>query len=127
MAIVSERLSRSTESGSGDDLNVVAHAIGEERAERAVDQTGGEDGLLTGPAAALYETAGNFPDRILALFIITREGKEIDAGAGFAAHRGGCHHNGIALIDPDRAAGLFRDFARFDTQSPACQFAFYGM
>ena len=68
--------------GQGDHLNIVAHAIGEQRTKRAVDQAGGEDGFFGGPAAALDKAAGDFADGVLALFVVAGKGEEIDSERG---------------------------------------------
>ena len=46
-----------------DHLHVVAHALGEQRTYRTVDQAGGQYRLFGGPALALYEAAGYLADR----------------------------------------------------------------
>ena len=50
------------------NLHVVAHALIEQRAQRAVDQTGGQRRLFGGTAFALDETAGDFAHGIHLLF-----------------------------------------------------------
>ena len=47
----------------GDDLHFVAETLWEQRAQRAVDQAGGEDLLGGGPALALHEPAGELAGR----------------------------------------------------------------
>ena len=59
-----------------DDLDVVAVALGEERADRPVGQARGEDRVLGGAAFALDEAAGDLAGGVHALFVSTVSGKK---------------------------------------------------
>ena len=60
-----------------DELDLVPEALGEERAERAVDQPGGEDLLLGRTPLALEEAAGDAPAGVGPLAVVDAEGKEV--------------------------------------------------
>ena len=70
--------------GGRDDLDFVAEALGEERAQRAVREAHGEDAIVAGAAFAAGEATGDLADGVEALFVVDGEREEIDP---FAAHR----------------------------------------
>ena len=65
-----------------DDLRLVAEAVGEQRADGAIDLAAGQNFLFAGPAFALDESAGNAPAGIGVLAVIDGEGEEVDAFPG---------------------------------------------
>ena len=95
----------------GHYLHVVAHALGEERAQRTVDQAGSQRGLLRGTAFALDEAAGDLAHGVQLLFKIAAEREEVNAITGLVAHRGANEHGGVAIANKHRAAGLLSVFA----------------
>ena len=67
-----------TEDG-GDDLGLAAEALGEERADRAVDEARGQRLLLARPALALEEAAGDLARGEGLLLVVHGEREEVDA------------------------------------------------
>ena len=101
-----------------DDLQLIAEALREEGAERAVDEAAREGFLLVRPALALEESAGDAPARIGPLAILHREREEIAVAAlhrGFGGDNGGQDHGPTAL-DDDGAVCLLGDLACLDRQ-----------
>ena len=91
----------------GDDhLRLVAPAIGEQRADRAVDQARDQRLLLGRPAFALEVAAGNAAGGVILLLVVDGQRQEVDA---FARRLGGDHgrqHVGLAVGGEDGAVGL---------------------
>ncbi len=102
-----------------DDLDIVAIALGEERANGAVDQTRGEDRVLGGAAFALDEAAGNLARGIEPLFDVDGEGEEIDAFTREHARRSGGQNDGFAVAHDHGATSLLGDTPRFDAEGAA--------
>ncbi len=63
--------------GHRDDLDLVAEAVGEGRAQRAVDHAGRERGLLGGTGLTLEVAAGDAADRVHLLDEVDRQGEEV--------------------------------------------------
>ena len=61
-----------------DELRLVAPALREERAQRAVDHAGDQRRLLAGAALALEERAGDLAGRVHPLLDVDRERHEVD-------------------------------------------------
>ena len=96
-----------------NNRNVVSHILREERTNRTVYQTGGQNCLLGRTALSLDEGAGDFAYRIKFLFKIYREREEIKAltrflGSGYIDHNGG-----IAEAYQNRAVCQTSHFAGF--------------
>ncbi len=113
--------------GHGDDLDVVAKALREQRSQGSVDEPAGEYRLLGRASAALDEAAGDLADRVLALFVVAGQGKKIDALARVLGHGGDAEHDGFAHSEENGAAGLFGDAARFDAEGFAPNFEGVGL
>ncbi len=62
-----------------DDLGLVAEAVGERRAQRAVDEAAGQDGLLARAALTTEEGAGDLARGVGPLLDVDRQGEEVDA------------------------------------------------
>ena len=92
-----------------DELRLAAPALGEERADRAVDHAGGEGALLAGAALALEEAAGDLARGVHPLLDVDREREEVDV-AQVAGGRGGEHHR-VARADDHGAGGLLGQLA----------------
>ena len=75
-----------------DDLDFVAHAFGEERAQGPVGETGDQDSVGGRTAFPAEERAGDLAAGIHTLFIIHAEGEEVNALAD-AAHGCGGKYN----------------------------------
>ena len=99
----------------------MAHPLGEERAQRAVDQAAGEDGVLAGTAFAAVPAAGDVTHGVELLLIIDAEREEIDAGTGRLGDGGVDQHGGVAVADEGGAAGLLGVLAEFQRQRAAAQ------
>nr|BFE68574.1 hypothetical protein GCM10020092_018750 [Actinoplanes digitatis] len=61
-----------------DDLDLVAQALGERRAQRPVDQAAGEDRVLAGAALAAEERAGDAADGVHPLLDVDRQREEVE-------------------------------------------------
>ena len=79
MASTSGSFSLSAEIDEVDDLDLVAEALGKQRAERAVDEAAGQRLLLVGPALPLEEASGDASARVGPLAIFDGEGEEVAA------------------------------------------------
>ena len=73
-----------------DELRLAAPALGEERAQRAVDHARDQRALLAGAALALEERAGDLARGVHALLDVHRQREEVDV-AQVAGGRGGEH------------------------------------
>ena len=62
-----------------DDLGLVAVALGEAGAQRAVDQPGGQDGRVGRPALPAEERPGDLAGGVHPLFDVDGEREEVDA------------------------------------------------
>ncbi len=97
----------------GDDLHLVVETVGEQRAERSIDEAAGEDFLLRGTPLALEEAAGDAPRRVGLLLVVDGEGKEILPGLHVLAGGDGDEHHGVVHRDEHGTIGLAGDFAGF--------------
>ena len=87
-----------------DQLRLVAPALREQRADRAVDHARGQRGLLARAALALEERAGDLPGGVHALLDVDRQREEVDVAQ--AAGGGGREDHRVALADDHCAGGL---------------------
>ena len=112
--------------GHGDrhHLHVVAHAFGEQGAQRTVDQAAGEDRLFGRPAFALDETAGNLADGIQLLFKIHAQREKVDAIARLVRRGSGHEQHRIAIADEGRAIRLLGILAELQHELAPAQFHF---
>ena len=92
-----------------DELRLVAPALGEERADRAVDHARGQRALLARAALALEERAGDLARGVHALLDVDRQREEVDVAE--VAGRGGAEDHRVALADDDGAGGLLGHLA----------------
>ncbi len=95
-----------------DELRLVAPALREERAQRAVDHAGDQRRLLAGAALALEERAGDLARGVHPLLDVDGERHEVDV-----AHvPGGCgaEDAGVAGGDEDGAGGLLGQATRLE-------------
>ena len=98
-----------------DELDVVLVALGEERADGAVGQAGGQGGRLRRARLALDEAARDLARGVHALLELDREREEVEARAGIRAV-GGAEHQGVAVANGDGAAGEAGELAGLDGQ-----------
>src|SRR5699024_8088293 len=80
-----------------DDLHLVAQALDEQGAQRAVDEAAGEDRLGRGAALAAEERAGNLAGGVLTLLDVDRQREEVDALPGVLAGRYGRQHDALLV------------------------------
>ena len=98
----------------GDDhLRVAAPAVGEQRADRAVDQARRQRLLFGRTALALEIAAGNPAGGVVFFGVVDGQRKEIDAFLGLLGRDDGGEHGGLAVGGEHGAVGLTRDFAGF--------------
>ena len=96
--------------------------VGEQRADGAVHQPGGEGFLGGRPAFAFEEAAGELARRRHALAIIAGQREEI---AGPRAARGrGRQHDRFAVLHKTTAGGLLGQFAGFDGKNGCSDLTF---
>jgi hypothetical protein len=112
---MSGSFSRSGEDGR-DDPGFAVEALGKERTERAVDQAGGQDLLLRGPALALEEAARDLARGERLLLVVTGEREEIDAFARARLRGRGHEHDGLAERHERSPPRLLRHPAGLDRQ-----------
>ena len=98
-----------------DDLDLVAQALGERRAQRPVDQPAGEDGVLAGTSLTTEERAGDPADGVHPLFDVDGQGKEVQV-LFRALGRGGRrqHHRGVVEVGDSRAGCLAGETPGFE-------------
>ncbi len=104
-----------------DDGHIVAHSLREQRAQRAVDQAGGQDGLLRRTALAAVPRTGNVAHGIEFFLKVHAQREEVDARARGVGDGGVDQHAGVAIADEGRAAGLFGVLSEFQRERAAAQ------
>ncbi len=110
--------------------HVVAEIIGKQGANGAVDDTGGQDPLLTGTAFPAVEAAGNTPHGVELLLKIHAQGEEIHAvtGTGCGGHT--AQYAGLAVGNHNGGVGKLRQLAHLQREGPTRQihgvFAVFG-
>jgi hypothetical protein len=97
------------------DLGLAAPALREERAERAIDQTAGEDFLLVLPPFALEEPAGDLARGEVVLAVVDGQGQEVDARLRLLGGAGGHEDHRIAHAHQGGAVGLLGHPPRFNS------------
>ena len=92
-----------------DELGLITPTLGEQWADRAIDQARGQRALLPRAALALEEGTGNLPGCIHTLLDIDCEGQEVHVAE---VPRGGCtKDHRVARSDDDGAGGLLGQLA----------------
>ena len=94
-----------------DHLNFVVEAFGEQRTDRAVDQTAGQGLQFAGAAFALEKAAGDFAGGVGFFGVIHRQGEEVLTGFGVSLGDHGGEHHGVIDVDQHSAGSLAGDFA----------------
>ena len=107
-----------------DHRHVVAHILGEEGADGAVDDPGGQDRLFAGPALPALEGAGDLAHGIELFLKIHGEGEEIHSFPGLGGHGDGAQHHRFTVAHQAGAACQLGDFAGFHLQGAAGQGGF---
>ena len=100
----------------GYDVDVMTVCLGEQRADRAVDQAGKERRRFRRFTFPFDEAAGNLPYGVHFFFIIYRERKEIGIFPCFFRSRSGNKYSRIAIADQSSTARLFGKLSYFDDQ-----------
>jgi hypothetical protein len=107
-----------------DDLNLVAHALGERGTQRPVDEPAQQRRILGGTTFTAEEAAGELADGVHALFDIDGQGEEVEAFARMRAGGGGDEHLGFADGREDRASGELGEATCFETERDPRDLAF---
>ena len=94
-----------------DDVHLVAEAVREARADRAVDHTSRERGLLAGTALTLEVATRNAAGGVHLLVEVDGQREEVVVLALLRDDHG-VEHRGVALLDQARAGGLLGKLAR---------------
>ena len=97
-----------------DDLDLVAQALGERRAQRAVGQPARQDGVLRRATLTLEERAGDAPGGVHPLLELDREREETEELLGVGARGRGGEDLGVAHRGDDGAAGLLCEESCFE-------------
>ena len=92
----------------GDNLNFVDEAFREQRTNRTVYHTRGQNRLFRGLSFPLGERTGNLSHRIHPFLIVHRQREKVDALSRLCACSDIRHHHGIAVAYP---AGTVRQSA----------------
>src|SRR4051812_23129313 len=108
-----------------DDQNLVIKALGEERANGAVDETAGESLLLGGAALALEEAARDPPGGREFFLVMHGQREEILPRLDVLRGRDGAEDDGFAEGREHRAVGLAGNAARFEGQRLAAPLDFH--
>ena len=108
----------------GDDLHLVAEALGEQRADRPVDQTALQHLGLARPALTLEEAAGDLARGECLLLVVHRQREEILPGPGALHADRGAQHDRVAVAGQHGAIGLAGDLAGFQDQLAAAPVEF---
>ena len=99
-----------------DHLHLVAQPLHEGRAQRAVDQSGGQNGALSGASLAAEEGAGDASRGVHPLLDVNGEREEVDGVPRGLCRGGGGQQHGVAVeIDRGRAVRLLSEDAGFET------------
>ena len=111
----------------GDDLRVAAEIIREQRADRPVDQAGGER-FAVGRAPFALEIAARNAARGEGLFLVVDgQGKEILAGLRLLGGDHGRQHGGFAPGGEHRAVGLTGHASGLEGQLAAAPVEFFAL
>ena len=93
----------------GDDhLRIATPAVGEQRADRAVDQARGQRIFLGRTALALEVAAGNSAGSVKFFRVIDGQRKKVDAFLRLLSRDDGGKHAGLAVSGKHGAVGLTR-------------------
>ena len=88
-----------------NDLDVVAVVLREQRAQRAIRETRGQNRVLGWPTFALDEAAGDLARGVHLLFVLDLEREEVDSFARLLGCDDGGQDDGLAVAHHDRAVG----------------------
>ena len=108
-----------------DDLRVVLVAVGEERADRAVDQARDQRFLLARAAFALEIAARDLAGGVGLFLVVDGQREEIEARLRLLGRNDGGEHDGLAIGGEHGAVGLARDLAGLEGERPAAPLDFH--
>ena len=111
------------EDGVGQN-DVVAELLVEQRAHRAVDQTGDQNTAVRGFALAAIKGAGDAADGIHALFDLDGQREVVDAGLGQRGRDGRDEHDGVAVAADGLCVAELCDLAGLDRKGTAADLGF---
>jgi hypothetical protein len=100
----------------GYDVDVMTVCLGEQRADRAVDQAGKKSRRFGRFAFPFNKAAGNLPYGVHFFFIIDGQGEEICIFPRFFRSRSRNKYGRIAIADQGSATCLFGELSYFDDQ-----------
>ena len=108
----------------GDDLGFVQKALGEQRADRTIDQAAGEDFFFRGAALAFNESARDLAGGVGVLSIIDGEREEPGPHLRLVSHTSGDEYHGVTGTNDNSAARLLGHFTRLQGDLTAAQVYF---
>ncbi len=112
--------------GRDDNLYLMPHVLGEQRAQGTVGQAGDEDGALGGAALPALEGAGNAAGRVESLLKVHRQREEIYPFPLLGGHSSGSQQDGVTAADGDGATGLQGQMARLQGEGMVPQPGYEG-
>ena len=102
--------------------NVVAVILREQRTHRAVDDTAGQDRMLTCLSLSFIESARDLSYGIHFLFVFYTQREEINPVSRFVGRCSGRQDYRVAIMHKSRAVGLFCHTVYINCQGSSCQF-----
>ena len=118
LAVVGEHL--------GDAQDLVIEALGEQRADRPVDQAAGQRFLFGGAALALEEAARDAPGGREFFLVVDGQREEVLARLDRLGGGDRAEDDGFAKGRQDGAVGLTGNAARFELQGLSAELDFHG-
>ena len=109
----------------GDDLHLVVETLGEQRADRPVDEPADQCLVLARPAFTLEEAARDATGGERLLLVIHGEREKVLAGLGGPHADDGTQHDRLAVAGEHGAVGLAGDLARLQHQLAAAPIEFF--
>ena len=107
-----------------DDLDLVAQALDERRAQRAVDEAAGEDRVGRGASLAAEERAGDASGGVHALFDVDRQREEVEVILRVLRRaRGREEHRLLVEVRGDRALRLLCEAAGLEADGALAELA----
>jgi hypothetical protein len=105
-----------------DDLDLVAQALDEARAQRAVDEAAGQDRLGGGATLTTEERTGDLAGGVAALFHVDRQREEVELVLRGLAGGGGAQQEGLAVeVDRGGTGGLLGEATRFEADGAGAE------
>ena len=108
-----------------DDLYFVVQSLGEQGADAAVGESGGEDGFGAGASFPPEKAAGDFAHRVEAFLKLHGQGQKVHI-PGLFGHYGGSQQDGVPAGNGHGAVGLLRQASGFQGNGVAADFTRYG-